>query len=53
MTYKQVETSREIRLWITQVIAPVMVVLALNPNVRHKAKEAADAIIDRIKGPKQ
>lgn len=38
MTYKQIETSREVRLWITQVIVPAVVtvttVVATVPEVR-------------------
>lgn len=56
MTYRQIETSRELRLWTTQVLAPAvtgLVILMSIPEVRHKAKEGFDAIVDRIKGPKQ
>lgn len=37
MTYKQIEASREVRLWIGQVILPAIgcvVALMANPNVR-------------------
>ena len=37
MTYKQIETSREIRLWIGQVIVPVATGAAIamtNPEIR-------------------
>ena len=37
MTYKQIETSREIRLWIGQVIVPVATCAAIamaNPEIR-------------------
>ena len=37
MTYKQIEASREMRLWIGQVIVPAAaaaVVIASNPNTR-------------------
>lgn len=47
MTYKQIEASRELRLWIGQVIVPAVsmtaVVLA-NPDVRNAAKEKLDNI---------
>ena len=40
MTWKQVETSREIRLWITQVIVPVLGIgaayVAAVPEAREK-----------------
>ena len=42
MSYKSIERSREIRLWIGQVIAPVViagVALASNPNVRKWASD--------------
>ena len=38
MTYKQIETSREIRLWITGIIGPVVMggatILAGDPELR-------------------
>ena len=42
MTYRQIEASREIRLWIGQVIVPALGVGAVvfsNPEVRAIAKE--------------
>ena len=43
MTYKQIEASREMRLWITQVIVPatlmVATVFATVPEVKHEAAE--------------
>lgn len=40
MTYKQIEASREARLWITQVIAPTLVlttaVVMSNPELKEK-----------------
>lgn len=47
MTYKQIEASRELRLWIGQVIVPavsVTVVVLANPDVRNAAKEKLDNI---------
>lgn len=47
MTYKQIEASRELRLWIGQVIVPtvsVMAVVLANPDVRNAAKEKLDNI---------
>ena len=38
MTYKQIEASREMRLWIGQVIVPAAVVavaIASNPQTRN------------------
>lgn len=42
MTYKQIEASREVRLWIGQVIVPAVGVAAValsNPEVRNAAKQ--------------
>lgn len=47
MTYKQIEASRELRLWIGQVIVPAVSVTAVvlaNPDVRNAAKEKLDII---------
>lgn len=48
MTYKQIEASREIRLWVTQVIIPAIGVTLMIPEAREaivtKAKEAKDKI---------
>lgn len=37
MTYKQIETSREIRLWIGQIIVPAAMVVMAVPEVREAA----------------
>lgn len=42
MTHKQIEASRELRLWIGQVIVPtigVSVALSANPEVRRAVNE--------------
>ena len=43
MTYKQIEASRELRLWIGQVIVPAAVgvatILTLHPELKEKAKD--------------
>lgn len=47
MTYKQIEASRELRLWIGQVIVPAVSVTAVvlaNPGVRDAAREKLDRI---------
>ena len=47
MTYKQIEASRELRLWIGQVIVPAVSVTAVvlaNPDVRKVASEKLDNI---------
>lgn len=52
MTYKQIEASRELRLWIGQIIVPavsVSVVLLSNPNVRKVASEKLEDIKTKIR----
>lgn len=42
MTYKQIETSREIRLWATQIVMPAILtasVLLANDDIRKKVSE--------------
>ena len=52
MTYRQIETSRERRLWLTQVAIPVMT-LALTamsiPEVKSKAVEKFNDVCDKLK----
>ncbi len=52
MTYKQIEASRELRLWIGQVIVPAIGVSAAilaNPNVRKAASEKLEDVKRRIR----
>lgn len=52
MTYRQIETSRERRLWFTQVIMPTALVTAVllgNKENREKLKEKAEDIKYKIK----
>lgn len=35
MTYKHIEASREARLWLTQIVLPVVTVVALVPEARN------------------
>lgn len=52
MTYKQIEASRELRLWIGQVIVPavgVTVAVLFNPNVREAAKEKLESVKQKIR----
>jgi hypothetical protein len=53
MTYKQIETSREIRLWIGQIIVPavtaVATVMYMNPELRTKAKTTFENVKENIK----
>ena len=52
MTYKQIEASREARLWISQVIVPVFTtagLLMLNPEIRASVKTKATELKETIK----
>lgn len=46
MTYKQLETSREVRLWLTQIVLPIVTVVALVP-------EARNAVVTKVKEVKK
>jgi hypothetical protein len=49
MTHQQIETGREIRLWISQVILPSIMVVSLvasNPKVK-------DFVSDKVRGAKR
>lgn len=52
-TWKQLEASRERRLWITQVILPIVgfvtTVAMIKPDLYEKAKEKASEIKEAIK----
>lgn len=43
MNYRQIETSREIRLWVTSIIGPVIIgaatILAGNPQLLNDLKK--------------
>lgn len=53
MTYKQIEASREIRLWIGQVIVPAAIgiagIVALHPELKEKAKDKFVSIKNKLK----
>lgn len=53
MTHRQVETSREVRLWITGILGPVLMagatILANNPEVQTLAWEKTKATAASIK----
>ena len=52
MTYKQIEASREIRLWIGQVIVPAAVAAVTvmsNPNVRDFVSTKFDGLKRNVK----
>ena len=47
MSYKDIEKSREIRLWIGQIIVPALTmftVLYSNPNIRYAIKDKVNTI---------
>ena len=51
MTYKQIEASREMRLWIGQVIVPAavaVVAIASNPNTRDYISKKYNNVKSRI-----
>lgn len=55
MTYKQIEASREVRLWIGQVIVPAVataLTVASIPQVREFAKETVSNVKAKIKRKK-
>ena len=35
MTYKHIEASREARLWLTQIVLPIVTVVTLVPEARN------------------
>lgn len=52
MTYKQIEASREARLWIKDVIAPIgaiVVVVAWQPEARELVSNGVKKIKESIK----
>ena len=55
MTYKQIEASREARLWIGQILAPAMTLavstLAI-PEVRQAVAAKAESVKNSIKNRK-
>ncbi len=55
MTYKQIEASRELRLWIGQVIVPaisVSAVLLANPDLRRAAAEKFESMKQKFQTKK-
>lgn len=52
MSRRQIEASRETRLWITQVLLPVVGIIMLVPETRNavvtKVKEVKDKIKSKI-----
>lgn len=51
MTYKQIEASRELRLWIGQVIVPAIcmsAVILANPDAKRAASEKFEDLKAKI-----
>ena len=55
MTYRQIETSREVRLWLRDIVLPVgitVVALLANEDTRrgvvNRAKEAKNVLIGKF-----
>lgn len=49
MTYKQIEASREARLWITQVIVPTLAVATATVTMVPELREAAVTKFNEVK----
>lgn len=50
MTRRQIEASREARLWITQVLIPAFGVAMMIPEAREAVVAKAKEVKDKIKG---
>jgi len=48
VTYKQIEASREVRLWIGQIIVPAVGLALAFPEVRAKVKEKVLDVRDSV-----
>lgn len=56
MTYKQIEASREARLWIGQIIVPAMTLAATSlaiPEVRQAVAAKANEVKQTIKNKRK
>lgn len=52
MTYKQIEASREVRLWIGQIVVPVVgfgVMIATNPEARRAVQSRVEKAKKAVK----
>lgn len=49
MNWKQIETSREIRLWITQIALPIATVVMMVPESRKVVIEKTRKVKESIK----
>ena len=48
MTRRQIDQSREVRLWIGQIVVPAIGIAFAFPEVRQKAKEKFLSAKDKI-----
>lgn len=57
MNYRQVETSREIRLWVTGILMPLAIgattILASNPELLEDVKTSIGRKVKSFKGTKK
>ena len=53
MTYKQIETSREIRLWITRVLLPAFGIAMMFPEYRESVVTSVKKIKNKFKSKLQ
>lgn len=52
MTYKQIEASREARLWVTQIIVPTIMTVGMMmtvPEIRETVKAKTSEIKEKIR----
>lgn len=50
MTRKQIDSMRETRLWIGQIVVPaVVLVAAMSPESRENAKKSAKDALEKVK----
>lgn len=49
MNWKQIETSREIRLWLTQIVLPIATVVMIVPESRKAVVEKTKKVKETIK----
>ena len=49
MTYKQIEASREVRLWVTQVVIPTVCIVMMIPEARKAVVDKAKEVNSKIK----
>jgi hypothetical protein len=49
MTYKQIEASREVRLWITQVVIPAVGIAMMIPEAREAVVAKAKDVTEKVK----